>query len=420
VEQNNNGSVETFVLSKDGRTIYRIVSTRRRKKIRTAVKLNQAIPNGSNDRLASLADQSFICSQRRPRAKQRGRFVTVTDLFSGCGAMSVGVQEACRALGYRFKPVLSIDLDENASTVYKANFPKANVYAADIRTIFRGRLRARLNAAEKKLKKRVGHVDIAVAGPPCQGHSDLNNHTRRQDPKNGLYYRIVRFAKIIKPTHLIIENVPAVVHDRGRVLSRARKALQSLKYHIVLDDFINMKEIGVPQNRRRHVLVASLKRSRELKDILMTYRRRKRSVNWAIQDLLAVRSDSVMDREPGQTKRASRRIRYLFKNRAYNLPNRLRPSCHRSNNHTYNSVYGRLWWGKPAQTITTGFMCMGQGRFVHPKKGRTLTAREAARLQFIPDFFAFGENVGVAALAEMIGNAVPPKLTYVLALELLR
>jgi DNA (cytosine-5)-methyltransferase 1 len=62
---------------------------------------------------------------------------------------------------------------------------------------------------------------------------------------------------------------------------------------------------------------------------------------------------------------------------------------------------------------------MGQGRFVHPKKRRTLTAREAARLQFIPDFFDFDENVGVAALAEMIGNAVPPKLIYVLALEVL-
>ncbi len=333
--------------------------------------------------------------------------------------MSVGVQEACRALGLRFKSVLSIDLSESASNIYKANFPEADVKAVDIRKIFRGKLSARMTEGEQKLKKEVARVDLAIAGPPCQGHSDLNNHTRRRDPKNGLYYRIARFAKIIRPNHLIIENVPAVIHDRGHAVSRTKNALKSLKYHILFDDVVDLAELGIPQRRRRHVLVASLKRSQKLTDLL-SYRRPKRSVSWAIGDLLKGSNPSIMDRCPGQTKRAKRRIRYLFEHRAYNLPNRMRPACHRSNNHTYNSVYGRLWWGKPAQTITTGFMCMGQGRFVHPKKQRTLTAREAARLQFIPDFLDFGEKNGVALLAEAIGNAVPPKLTYVLALELLR
>ncbi len=114
------------------------------------------------------------------------------------------------------------------------------------------------------------------------------------------------------------------------------------------------------------------------------------------------------------------RIRFLFRHGRYDLPNHQRPPCHRGNNHTYKSVYGRLHWGKPAQTITSGFTCMGQGRFVHPSAKRTLTPHEAARLQFIPDFFSLGDHVGIAALAEMIGNAVPPKLTYVIALELVR
>jgi DNA (cytosine-5)-methyltransferase 1 len=63
---------------------------------------------------------------------------------------------------------------------------------------------------------------------------------------------------------------------------------------------------------------------------------------------------------------------------------------------------------------------MGQGRYVHPRLKRTLTPHEAARLQFIPDFFAFPEDMKRTALAQMIGNAVPAKLTYVMALELLR
>jgi DNA (cytosine-5)-methyltransferase 1 len=65
--------------------------------------------------------------------------------------------------------------------------------------------------------------------------------------------------------------------------------------------------------------------------------------------------------------------------------------------------------GQPAQTITSGFTCMGQGRFVHPSVRRTLTPHEATRLQFIPDFFSFGEDIGTTARAEVIGNAVPPE-----------
>jgi len=79
-----------------------------------------------------------------------------------------------------------------------------------------------------------------------------------------------------------------------------------------------------------------------------------------------------------------------------------------------------MYWSRPAQTITSGFTCMGQGRFVHPKRKRTLTPHEAARLQFLPDFFEFDEDLPRTKLCEMIANAVPPKLAYLLALELLR
>ena len=98
----------------------------------------------------------------------------------------------------------------------------------------------------------------------------------------------------------------------------------------------------------------------------------------------------------------------------------MRPDCHRLKEHSYKSVYGRMYWEQPAQTITSGFTSMGQGRFVHPKAKRTITPHEAARLQFIPDFFSFGDTIRRTSLAEIIGNAVPTKLTYVLALELLR
>jgi DNA (cytosine-5)-methyltransferase 1 len=84
-------------------------------------------------------------------------------------------------------------------------------------------------------------------------------------------------------------------------------------------------------------------------------------------------------------------------------------------------VYGRMRWEEPAPTMTGGFLTMGQGRFVHPKRRRTITAHEGARIQFIPDFFDFSSLADSRALlTETIGNAVPPKLSYVIALELMR
>jgi DNA (cytosine-5)-methyltransferase 1 len=111
---------------------------------------------------------------------------------------------------------------------------------------------------------------------------------------------------------------------------------------------------------------------------------------------------------------------YIFEKNEYNLPDHLRPDCHRLKSHSYKSVFGRMHWDQPAQTITSGFTSMGQGRFVHPKEQRTLTPHEAARLQFIPDFLRFDDGIGRTTLAEMIGNALPAKLTYVIGLELLR
>jgi DNA (cytosine-5)-methyltransferase 1 len=103
------------------------------------------------------------------------------------------------------------------------------------------------------------------------------------------------------------------------------------------------------------------------------------------------------------------RIKYLFKNHVYNLPNTERPKCHQSD-HSYTSMYGRLKWTEPAQTVTTGFGSMGQGRYVHPSRRRTITPHEAARLQMLPDFMDFSSVKTRASLAKLIGNAVPPVL----------
>jgi DNA (cytosine-5)-methyltransferase 1 len=143
-----------------------------------------------------------------------------------------------------------------------------------------------------------------------------------------------------------------------------------------------------------------------------------RTVRWAIGDLEDVESGGVLDTPSVPTPTNAARIKWLFDNDAYDLDNTQRPPCHQSA-HSYVSMYGRLAWDEPAQTVTTGFGSMGQGRYVHPSRQRTITAHEAARLQMLPDFFDFGPARCRSAIARMIGNAVPPILGIVIGALLL-
>jgi DNA (cytosine-5)-methyltransferase 1 len=278
-----------------------------------------------------------------------------------------------------------------------------------------GELGEAVTSAERKLRKKVGEVQLGLAGPPCQGHSDLNNHTRRADPRNALYAKVARAAAVLEPHVLCVENVPAVRNDHGGVLETTKAELVRLGY-LVDDEYIDMQLIGVPQRRRRHILLACEPGHGDPKELLEQLVRHPcgdhlpRDVRWAIDDLKDVKSNSRYDSASEPSDENRDRIDYLFERRKHNLPNALRPECHRDYEHSYNSMYGRLWWDKPAQTITSGYGSMGQGRYVHPGRRRTLTPHEAARLQTIPDWFDFTAATTRTALARMIGNAVPPLL----------
>ena len=102
-------------------------------------------------------------------------------------------------------------------------------------------------------------------------------------------------------------------------------------------------------------------------------------------------------------------MQFLLDRNRYDLPNELRPRC-QQDAHKYASMYGRLRWNLPAQTLTSGYGSIGQGRYMHPDQPRALTAHEAARIQGFPDYFDFSACSTRSALATMIGNAVPPQL----------
>ncbi|KAA0079629.1 DNA cytosine methyltransferase [Paraburkholderia sp. T12-10] len=359
-------------------------------------------------------DQKFLKLKRRPILSCVEGEVTLVDLFCGAGGISLGMEEAARSHRLRLLVRFAADFESRAIEVYKANFPEAHADQVDLSTIFARDVEAsEFTRSETELAQRVGKLDVLVGGPPCQGHSDLNNFSRRRDPKNDLYLVMARAAKVLNPTYVVVENVPGAKHDKGGAFAGTVEALMRQGYRVSYE-VVDMREIGVPQSRRRLVLIASKGSPVEVGAIVSRYRTAPRDLAWAIRDLETLESDSLMDTASKPSRDNKARIDYLFDNGLQDLPDAERPPCHRKGNHSYKSIYGRLKWDEPAQTITSGFYSMCMGRYVHPSRRRTITAREAARVQFFPDYFRFDAAKNRTALAQIIGNAVPPKLSFVL------
>ena len=354
----------------------------------------------------------------RPKNSSKSGEIRVVDLFCGCGGLSLGIAEACRALEYNFLSVLGADMAKDALELYIKNFNPQSVYDGKIEELIDSEIGQKISKNEKKFLDMVGEIDILIGGPPCQGNSDLNNHTRRTDPRNLLYLRMIRCAEILRPKHIIIENVPGVQHDKHNVVEIAKEELNKLGYNVD-SGVITMSDIGVPQRRKRFFLIASRVKKVSLQRAIDYHKvDNEKTLGWAIDDLLDIENDTVFDTPANSSATNKKRIDYLFDHDIYDLPNSERPDCHRLKNHSYTAVYGRMYWDTPSPTITGGFGSNGQGRFVHPKRRRTLTPHEAARLQFFPDFFEF-DGVKRRELQQIIGNAVPSKASYVIGIELL-
>jgi len=406
---------ESYRLTASGSVIVREVRVENGTTAVTSV----SVPAGLKGDPVSLFDQAFLRRTEVPVAHPSGEPVRTVDLFSGCGGLSLGALEACRAIGRPFEPVLAVDASEVSLGVYRRNLHPMWAYAGDIRRVIDGDYRAAPTPKEELLAEFLGRIDLMVAGPPCQGHSDLNNHTRRTDERNKLYERVGRFAEIVRPTNIVVENVRTIVHGKDGSLKRTAERLVELGY-AVDTGVVDALELAVPQVRRRHVLLASLNKRLTIDDVLARHRTvAPRTVRWAIEDLAREHRNGIFTRPSRQSDKNRRRIKFLITKGRVDLPNKQRPFCHRDGDHSYKSMYGRLSYDLPAATITGGFGSPGQGRFIHPTQRRTLTPHEAARLQFFPDWFKFSDVATRTALAKMIGNAVPMKLSYAFCLELL-
>lgn len=374
--------------------------------------------------------QSFLRNKSKPLPPGGGT-VNIVDAFCGSGGLALGVKSAVEASGNRANFAAVIDTDAMALDIHRANLGSRRCISASVATLVDYHVLglgedARFGYDPEVVDDAladIGDVDMFIAGPPCQGHSNLNNHTRRQDPRNDLYVAAAALGVALGAGIIIIENVPTVLNSHSNVVATAVGLLRSSGYGVSMA-VLKADELGSAQRRNRHFLLG-VRDCAISADYLSDAARELASeplpLSWAIGDLLDVATDRLLDTAPTLTSVNTARIDYLFDHDLYDLPDAQRPDCHK-NGTTYTAVYGRMHWNKPSQTITTGFGTPGQGRYIHPMRRRVITPHEAARIQGFPDWFDFappGTAVKRSNLMKWIGDAVHPILGYAVTLSAL-
>jgi DNA (cytosine-5)-methyltransferase 1 len=323
------------------------------------------------------------------------------------------------------------DIDEGAVSVYAANHGTKVRSVLSASEIVDRPIRGRGVDAEFTRKPGIyeesweslkGKVDAVIAGPPCQGHSNLNNHSRRTDKRNELYFTVPSLAVALDADIVIIENVPAVIHDSSLVVATTERLLESSGYEVE-SGVLYAAKMGWPQTRQRFFMVGRRSaRPLPIAEIQGALNEEARSVMWAIGELAELDFNDRLHFSSELSDENRSRINVLFDEDLYELPLEHRPDCHKDGT-TYGSVYGRMHGEKPAPTLTTGFLTPGRGRYIHPTQRRTITPWEASRIQGFPDTYNFAPDPlnppTKVKLTKWIGDAVPMPLGYAAGLAAL-
>lgn len=378
---------------------------------------------------------SYLKGNQAETVRRRGGpTINFVDLFSSVGGLTQGFMQAVSGLGRRAAPLAAVDTDKDALEVYRQNHspnrvvPKSVTELVDFALDFSHdapRFRRPPTFTSPQAASIFHDVTVLLAGPPCQGHSTLNNKSRGDDPRNLLYLAVPALAIATNAPLVIIENVANVVNDRYGVVKAAQGMLKNHGYYVT-DGVVDVSKLGWPQTRKRFFMIAS---SRPLCDDLSAYLREHaqatRPVSWVLDDLNGLANTNIDDIFNASSQLSAdnqKRVEWLFEgNERRDLPDELRPVCHQ-NGHTYPAVYGRMDSEKPSGTITGGFLSPGRGRFIHPNEPRGLTPHEGARIQGFSDAFSFvtSERVRRTQLAQWIGNAVPPPMAFYVSMLALK
>lgn len=351
---------------------------------------------------------------------------TVIDLFAGCGGMTQGF------LNLGFRPTLAVEWDLAAAATYAVNFGDDHIFWGDIAELPDG---------------SVPEADVVIGGPPCQGFSNLGTRDP-DDPRNRLWREYVGVVSRARPKVFVIENV-----DRFRSSHEFQLLVQEVESGALRDyaievAILNAADYGVPQRRRRTIVVGSRIGRPELPTPRFSQggagEQAWRTVRDAFAgipyeagptELPASRIEFFGQSLPGAFKamdlHLGRNPRPLSLQRydvippgggRFDLPDELMPDCWRNKRSGTTDVMGRMRWDAPSLTIRTEFFKPEKGQYLHPewtaespdtRVNRPITHWEAARLQGFPDDFLWcGKKIEIA---RQIGNAVPVGLSEAVA-----
>jgi len=332
--------------------------------------------------------------------------VTVVDLFCGIGGLTNGlIKEGLNV-------VAGYDIDETCKYPYETN-NDSTFYCADVATIKGEEIR-------KHYKK--GDLKVLVGCAPCQPFSTYS--FKSNDKKKWrLLYEFSRLISEVKPDIVSMENVPRLAKfTKEPVFLNFIKNLEQNGYYCFYK-VVNCSSFGIPQHRKRLVLLAS-----KLGDISLISETHKKGAYRTVKDAIAhlepLKSGACSKTD--SLHKASKLSELNLKRIKQSKPGgtwkdwdeELLLDCHKKESgKTYVSVYGRMRWDEPSPTITTHCTGIGNGRFGHPEQDRAITLREAAILQSFSDSYQFvnkGQAYNKRTMSIHIGNAVPVKLGQVI------
>lgn len=332
----------------------------------------------------------------------------VVDLFCGVGGLTCGLETA------GLNVIAGYDLDASCEYTYTCNND----------AIFINRNIEEVTGKEIRKLLRGYDVKILAGCAPCQPFSrhqkDKKNRRKHKDWK--LLYQFGRLVNEVRPHIVSMENVPELENEQ--VFVDFVKLLHDLKYNITYK-VINAADYGVPQRRKRLLLLASKRKKIEFIEPTHQTPITVRQVIGELPPVIAGGQNEVDNLHIAATLSEIniQRIQHSVQGGTWrDWPEELVLKCHKkASGRSYPSVYGRMRWDDVAPTITTQFTCYGTGRFGHPVQDRALTLREGAMLQTFPINYSFvrhGEAVILKNVARYIGNAVPPRLGEIIGLSI--
>jgi len=340
----------------------------------------------------------------------------VIDFFCGAGGMSYGLSQAgiC-VLG-------GVDQDADCKSTYQQNIKNAKYLQRDITTL-----------SERSLSRQFGikrwDDELVFCGcSPCQFWSKVPTDRTKGKQTAFLLKHFERFISHFQPGYVVVENVPGLKKKDRSILPRFLKFLTTQGYSYT-DGIVNANHYGVPQHRLRYLLIAT--RMHVEVSLPLPYKKGALTVRTAIgeasglAELTAGASDSK-DQIHRAAALSDLNLKRIGKTppdggdrRSWSGSKRLQLEAYRDDDTIFKDVYGRMYWDRPAPTITTRFNSLSNGRFGHPEQHRALSLREGALLQTFPRNYRFvGSNL--ASIARQIGNAVPPVMARRVGIHLRR